>query len=109
LLLDGGLYSPQLKEPELLDPLIPAIKECLVHRHSYVRKNAALAVFYIHKSFGERLLPDGPELINSFIGGEVDSAARRNAFMMLFNEAENLAIEYPPPPFIISSSFSSKI
>ena len=39
----------QLKEPELLDPLVPAIKECLEHRHSYVRKNAALAVFYIHK------------------------------------------------------------
>jgi hypothetical protein len=28
--------SDQLKEPELLDPLIPAIKECLEHRHSYV-------------------------------------------------------------------------
>jgi coatomer subunit beta len=84
----------KLQEPELLDPLIPAIKECLEHRHSYVRKNAALAVFQIHKSFGERLLPDGPELINAFIMRETDTAARRNAFLMLFNEAENLAIEY---------------
>jgi len=84
----------KLKEPELLDPLIPAIKECLEHRHSYVRKNAALAVFYIHQAFGERLLPDGPELIEAFIGRETDAAARRNAFLMLFNEAENLAIEY---------------
>ena len=77
-----------------MDPLVPAIKECLEHRHSYVRKNAALAVFYIHKSFGERLLPDGPELIDAFIGKETDTACRRNAFMMLFNEAEGLAIEY---------------
>jgi coatomer subunit beta len=84
----------KLREPELLDPLIPAIKECLEHRHSYVRKNAALAVFCIHKSFGERLIPDGPELIEAFIGRETDTAARRNAFMMLFNEAENMAIEY---------------
>eukprot|EP00615_Pteridomonas_danica_P000322 CAMPEP_0114361378 /NCGR_PEP_ID=MMETSP0101-20121206/24679_1 /TAXON_ID=38822 ORGANISM="Pteridomonas danica, Strain PT" /NCGR_SAMPLE_ID=MMETSP0101 /ASSEMBLY_ACC=CAM_ASM_000211 /LENGTH=961 /DNA_ID=CAMNT_0001506305 /DNA_START=27 /DNA_END=2912 /DNA_ORIENTATION=- len=84
----------KLQEPELLDPLIPAIKECLEHRHSYVRKNAALAVFQIHKSFGERLLPDGPELIGIFIERETDTAARRNAFLMLFNEAENLAIEY---------------
>jgi coatomer subunit beta len=83
----------KLKEPELLDPLIPAIKECLEHRHSYVRKNAALAVFYIYKGFGERLMPDAPELIDAFIGRETDVAARRNAFLMLFNEAENLAIE----------------
>jgi len=84
----------QLKEPELLDPLVPAIKECLEHRHSYVRKNAALAVFNIHKAFGDRLLPDGPELIDAFIGKETDTASRRNAFMMLFNQAEGLAIEY---------------
>jgi coatomer subunit beta len=83
----------KLQEPELLDPLIPAIKECLEHRHSYVRKNAALAVFQIHKSFGDRLLPDGPELMNAFIARETDTAARRNAFLMLFNEAENFAIE----------------
>ena len=38
----------KLREPELLDPLIPTIKECLEHRHSYVRKNAALAVFCAH-------------------------------------------------------------
>ena len=38
----------KLREPELLDPLIPTIKECLEHRHSYVRKNAALAVFCVH-------------------------------------------------------------
>jgi coatomer subunit beta len=50
-------------------------------------------VFHIHQEFGERLLPDGPELIEAFIGRETDTAARRNAFLMLFNEAENLAIE----------------
>jgi hypothetical protein len=32
-------------------------------RHHYVRKNAALACYYIHRNFGETLLPDGPELI----------------------------------------------
>eukprot|EP00614_Pseudopedinella_elastica_P006800 CAMPEP_0172593566 /NCGR_PEP_ID=MMETSP1068-20121228/12783_1 /TAXON_ID=35684 /ORGANISM="Pseudopedinella elastica, Strain CCMP716" /LENGTH=961 /DNA_ID=CAMNT_0013391161 /DNA_START=28 /DNA_END=2913 /DNA_ORIENTATION=- len=87
-------YLCKLKEPELLDPLVPAIKECLEHRHSYVRKNAAMTVLYIHQAFGERLLPDGPELMAQFIEKETDTAARRNAFMMLFNEAEGLAIEY---------------
>ena len=39
----------KLKEPELLEPLMPAIRACLEHRHSYVRRNAVLAIFTIYK------------------------------------------------------------
>lgn len=84
----------KLREFQLLEPLIPSIKQCLEHRHSYVRRNAALAVYYIHKSFGENLLPDGPEIMEKFILAETDSAARRNAFLFLFNEAETIAIDF---------------
>ena len=84
----------KLKEPELLEPLIPVVKQALDHRHSYVRRNAALAVYSIHKSFGDQLLPDGPELMERFIDAETDMSARRNAFLMLFNEAEGIAIDY---------------
>jgi len=34
----------KLREPELLEPLIPSIKSGLDHRHNYVRKNATLAI-----------------------------------------------------------------
>ena len=85
---NGSTYS--LTQQQQSDRSPVAEKE----RVALVRKNAALAVFCIHKSFGERLIPDGPELIEAFIGRETDTAARRNAFMMLFNEAENMAIEY---------------
>jgi coatomer subunit beta len=84
----------KLKEPELLEPLMPSIKAALEHRHSYVRRNAALAVFSIHKNFGEQLLPDGAELMEKFIMEETDVSARRNAFLMLFNEAEHIAIDF---------------
>jgi coatomer subunit beta len=84
----------KLKEQEILEPLIPSVKACLEHRHSYVRRNAALAAFSIHKTFGEQLLPDGPELIEKFISSETDVSARRNAFLMLFNEAEEIAIDF---------------
>ena len=84
----------KLKEPDLLEPLVPSIKQALTHRHPYVRRNAALAVYFIHKSYGEQLLPDGPELIESFIKSESDTAARRNAFLMLVNEADSLAIDF---------------
>lgn len=84
----------KLKEPEILEPLIPSVKQALEHRHSYVRRNAALAVYNIHKNFGEQLLPDGAEIMEKFISQETDVAARRNAFLMLFNEAESIAIDF---------------
>ncbi len=84
----------KMKEPELLEPLVPSVKLALEHRHSYVRRNAALAVYSIHKNFGEQLLPDGPELMEKFIAQESDMSARRNAFLMLFNEAETIAIDF---------------
>ncbi|KAI2510384.1 coatomer subunit alpha [Fragilaria crotonensis] len=84
----------KVKDQEILGPLIPSVKACLEHRHPYVRKNAALAIFHAHRLFGEDLLPDGPELMQTFINNETDVASRRNAFLMMFNEAEDLAIQY---------------
>eukprot|EP00752_Nemacystus_decipiens_P004504 g4112.t1 len=84
----------KLREPELLEPLIPTVKLCLEHRHSYVRRNAALLCYYVHKNFGQQLLPDGPELIERFIANEGDTSARRSAFLFLYNEAEELAIDF---------------
>jgi coatomer subunit beta len=84
----------KLKEPELLEPLIPSIKQSLEHRHSYVRRNAALCVYHIHKTFGEQLLPDAPELVEKFISSEADMSARRNAFLMLVNDADTIAIDF---------------
>ena len=84
----------KMKEAELLEPLVPSIKLALEHRHCYVRRNAALAVYSIHKNFGDQLLPDGPELMEKFIRAETDMSARRNAFLMLFNEAEHIAIDF---------------
>ncbi|CAM9122873.1 unnamed protein product, partial [Ectocarpus fasciculatus] len=84
----------KLKEPELLEPLVPSIKQALAHRHTYVRRNAALAVYSIHKSFGDQFLPDAAELMETFILSEADMSARRNAFLMLFNEAEDIAIDF---------------
>ena len=84
----------KLKEPELLEPLIPSVKLALEHRHSYVRRNAALAVYSIHRTFGDQFMPDAPELMEKFIASETDMSARRNAFLMLFNEAEHIAIDF---------------
>lgn len=84
----------KVKDEEILGPLIPSIKNCLTHRHSYVRKSAALCVFHISKMHADHLIPDGPELIAQFLSSETDMAARRNAFLMLINENEEFAFEF---------------
>eukprot|EP00584_Thalassiosira_punctigera_P009622 CAMPEP_0172527156 /NCGR_PEP_ID=MMETSP1067-20121228/1904_1 /TAXON_ID=265564 ORGANISM="Thalassiosira punctigera, Strain Tpunct2005C2" /NCGR_SAMPLE_ID=MMETSP1067 /ASSEMBLY_ACC=CAM_ASM_000444 /LENGTH=976 /DNA_ID=CAMNT_0013310835 /DNA_START=131 /DNA_END=3061 /DNA_ORIENTATION=- len=92
----GGMlrFLCKVKDEEILGPLIPSIKACLQHRHQYVRKNAVLAVFHAHRTHGEALIPDGPELVEAFISAETDVGARRNAFLMLYNESEELAIQF---------------
>ncbi|KAH8288082.1 hypothetical protein KR054_000052 [Drosophila jambulina] len=83
----------KLKEPELLEPLMPAIRACLDHRHSYVRRNAVLAIFTIYKNF-DWLVPDGPELIASFLDTQQDMSCKRNAFLMLLHADQERALNY---------------
>ncbi|VDM38603.1 unnamed protein product [Toxocara canis] len=83
----------KLREPELLEPLMPAIRSCLEHRHSYVRRNAVLAIFTIYRSF-EFLIPDAPELISNVLNSEQDASCKRNAFMMLLHVDQNRALDY---------------
>lgn len=83
----------KLKEPELLEPLMPAIRACLEHRHSYVRRNAVLAIFTIYRNF-EFLIPDAPELVANFLETEQDMSCKRNAFLMLLHADQERALIY---------------
>eukprot|EP00501_MAST-03F_sp_TOSAG23-6_P002417 GSMAST32.ASY1.ANO1.2526.1 assembled CDS len=82
----------KLQEPELLEPLIPSIKQLLEHRDAYTRANAVLCIYNIFKVF-PRLLPDAPELIDTFLENEDDSQAQRNAFTSLFEVDQERAVE----------------
>ncbi|KAI0937054.1 hypothetical protein AcV5_005045 [Taiwanofungus camphoratus] len=81
------------KDAELLEPLIPTCRSCLEHRHSYVRKNAVFAVYTIYRQF-DNLIPDAPELIQTFLVAESDATCKRNAFVFLANCAMPKAVEY---------------
>lgn len=83
----------KLKEPELLEPLMPAIRVCLEHRHSYVRRNAVLAIFTIYRNF-EFLIPDAPELVATLLETEQDMSCKRNAFLMLLHADQDRALSY---------------
>ncbi|XP_052242037.1 coatomer subunit beta-like [Dreissena polymorpha] len=83
----------KLKEPELLEPLMPSIRQCLKHRHSYVRRNAVLAIYTIYRNF-DFLIQDAPELIAEYLEGEQDMSCKRNAFMMLIHADQERALSY---------------
>ncbi|ODV62747.1 coatomer subunit beta [Ascoidea rubescens DSM 1968] len=75
-------FLTKLKEPDLLEPLVPSCRTCLEHRHSYVRKNAVFAIWSIFK-VSDYLLPDASELVANFLEVETDSICKRNAFVCL--------------------------
>ena len=86
----------RITEAELLEPLIPSIVACLEHRHSFVRRNAVMAMDRIYQlPGGDIMLQDAPETIERFLsGGESDLSTRRNAFLMLYNNAQDRAVSY---------------
>ncbi|BFZ57659.1 coatomer subunit beta [Savitreella phatthalungensis] len=75
-------FLTKLKDVELLEPLVPTCRQNLEHRQAYVRKSAVLAVYSIYQQ-SEHLIPDAPDLINSFLVAETDATCRRNAFVVL--------------------------
>lgn len=65
------------------------------HRHSYVRKNAVLALAAIFRlPRGELLCPDAPEMVEKLLQNEQDLSTRRNAFQMLCSHAQDKAIAF---------------
>ncbi|KAJ5917409.1 Coatomer subunit beta [Penicillium verhagenii] len=83
----------KLREPELIEPLLSSARSCLEHRHAYVRKNAAWAVASIFQH-SESLIPDAPELLQTFLESETDSTCKRNAFAALVSISHQKALEY---------------
>lgn len=83
----------KLREPELIEPLLSSARSCLEHRHAYVRKNAAWAVASIFQH-SEALIPDAPELLQTFLEAETDGTCKRNAFAALMSISHEKALEY---------------
>jgi coatomer subunit beta len=83
----------KLREPELIEPLLSSARSCLEHRHAYVRKNAVWAVSSIFQH-SESLIPDAPELLQTFLGSENDHTCKRNAFAALMSISHQKALEY---------------
>ncbi|TIC05155.1 Coatomer, beta subunit [Wallemia mellicola] len=86
-------FLQKITDYELLEPLLPTVRTCLEHRHSYVRKNAVFAIWSIYNKF-EYLVPDAAELLQAFLVAESDNNCKRNAFVALANISTPIALEY---------------
>lgn len=86
-------FLNKLREPELLEPLVPTCRQCLEHRQAYVRKNAVFAIQSIY-SHSEHLIPDAPDLIHNFLLAETDAICKRNAFLVLVLLDHTKAADY---------------
>ncbi|KAL4872780.1 hypothetical protein BDV12DRAFT_161511 [Aspergillus spectabilis] len=90
----------KLREPELIEPLLSSARSCLEHRHAYVRKSAVWAIASIFQH-SESLIPDAPELIQTFLETESDGTCKRNAFAALMSISHQKALEH------LASTFDS--
>lgn len=86
-------FLTKLREAELIEPLLSSARSCLEHRHAYVRKNAVFAVSSIYHH-SESLIPDAPDLLQTFLEGESDHTCKRNAFAALSGMNHEKALEY---------------
>uniref|UniRef100_A0A7S3GLN9 Coatomer subunit beta n=1 Tax=Palpitomonas bilix TaxID=652834 RepID=A0A7S3GLN9_9EUKA len=86
-------FLARMKESEILEPLVRAVIDNMDHRHSYVRRNAVVCLHNIFRNF-EHMVPDAPQHVASFLDKESDLSAKRNAFLMLCNCQQQLAVEW---------------
>lgn len=83
----------RIREPEIVEPLVAAVRQNLEHRHAYVRRNAVWAIHSIYKAF-PHLIPNAPDLVASCLESEGDASCKRNALLMLYHCAQDRAVAY---------------
>lgn len=86
-------FLTKLREPELLEQMVPSVMTCLEYRHAYVRKYAVLAVLSIYR-VSDHLMPDAKDIINTFLSVETDPICKRNAFLALSELDRENALQY---------------
>lgn len=86
-------FLTKLREADLLEQMVPAVRSCLEYRHAYIRKYAILAVYSIYK-VSEHLIPDACEIMDSFLVAETDPVCKRNAFLGLADLDREAALNY---------------
>ncbi len=78
----------------ILENLVNAVIENLLHRHFYVRRNAIMCLYAIFTNTGLELIEDCIDQIESLLLNETDLSTKRNAFFLLFHLSQEKALNY---------------
>ncbi|KAL4477504.1 hypothetical protein ABPG74_002654 [Tetrahymena malaccensis] len=78
----------------ILEPLISSIMESLNHKHTYVRRNAIVAIYQIFLNFGDDLINDIDTEMEKVLQNETDLSTKRNAFLLLYHTNLEKAMAY---------------
>lgn len=78
----------------ILEPLVSCILESLKHKHTYVRRNAIIAIYQIYLHFGEDLINDIDSEMEKVLNNETDLSTKRNAFLLLYHTNIEKAMNY---------------
>eukprot|EP00494_Astrolonche_serrata_P033435 UN33704 len=83
----------KIQETEILEQVIPQILQNLEHRHSFVRKNAALAVWKVVDT-NPQLIPDASDRLETLLRDEVNDNVKRNGFLALYKVDLKKSLQY---------------
>lgn len=78
----------------ILEPLVSSIMESLNHKHTYVRRNAIIAIYQIFLNFGDDLINDIDAEMEKVLQNETDLSTKRNAFLLLYHTNLDKAMAY---------------
>jgi len=84
----------RLMHKEMLDSLIHPVIDCLSHKHPYVRRNAVMCVYSIHKVFGEEIVADAHQGMLALLDTETDLSTKRNVLIYLFESDPEASMKY---------------
>jgi coatomer subunit beta len=84
----------RLMHKEMLDSLIHPVIDCLSHKHPYVRRNAVMCVYSIHKVFGEEIVADAHQEMLALLDTETDLSTKRNVLLYLFEADPEASMRY---------------
>ena len=84
----------RLMHKEMLDSLIHPVIDCLTHKHPYVRRNAVMCIYSIHKVFGEEIVADAHQQMLALLETESDLSTKRNVLIYLFEADPEASLRY---------------
>eukprot|EP00835_Amoeboradix_gromovi_P001525 NODE_71_length_23666_cov_0.239403.p2 type:complete len:825 gc:universal NODE_71_length_23666_cov_0.239403:3223-5697(+) len=96
----------KLQEQELLEPLVPHLRQCLEHRHPIVKKLAIITISKVYLLYNH-LIPDTSELFFNVLLESNDPIINRTILGVLFHSHPLLLVDHLSNPVHLSQLLQS--